>query len=60
MASLFPQYEWCYYFVFPKIKQTLKGKEYGDLETAEYWIGGISQSSKEWRGTSSTRIFWAD
>jgi hypothetical protein len=43
--------------VFPKVKQTLKGKENGDLETAELWFGGISQNSKVLRGASSTHIF---
>jgi hypothetical protein len=32
MASLFPEYELCYYFMWPEVKQTLKGKVYGDLE----------------------------
>jgi len=55
MASLFPEYEWCY-FVFSKVKPTLKGKEYCDLETAELWFGGISQNSEVLRGALSTRI----
>jgi hypothetical protein len=57
LYSLFPEYEWFYYFVFPKVKQTLKGKENGDLERAELWFGGISQNSKVLRGAPSARIF---
>jgi hypothetical protein len=57
LYSLIPKYEWCYHFVFPKVKHTLKDKEYGDLETAEIWFGGISQNSKVLRGASSLLIF---
>jgi hypothetical protein len=44
-------------FSIPRVKQTLKGKEYCDLETAEHWFGGSSQNSKVLSDALGTHIF---